>query len=80
MAMGASVHEVSVDEAKEQLADLIEEVSGGREVVIVKDQAPVVRLVRVHHPTGIPRAGSAKGRIIIHDNFDEPLEDFADYV
>jgi len=77
--MDAKVHEVSLDEARERLADLIDEVAGGKEVVIVRDRAPVVRLVRVHRPTGIPRAGSAKGRIIIHDDFDEPLEEFADY-
>ncbi|MGK6352113.1 type II toxin-antitoxin system VapB family antitoxin [Parapedobacter sp. DT-150] len=28
----------------------------------------------------VPKFGSAKGMFVMHDDFDEPLEDFKDYM
>lgn len=30
--------------------------------------------------TPVPKFGSAKGMFVMHDDFDEPLEDFKDYM
>ena len=65
-------------EAKARLSSVVREVLSGTEVVIAKDNKPLVKLVPVSG--GRRRApGSAKGQIIISPEFDAPLDDFADY-
>ena len=74
------MHQVSVPEARESLASLIQEVLSGEEIVITDDQRPVARLVRVGPArAGVPRFGSAKGLIHVPDDFDEPLDCFKGY-
>jgi prevent-host-death family protein len=70
------MHTVTVEEAKSRLADLVKEVQDGREVVIVQDNAPIVKMV----PAVRPGFGSLKGQLIMADDFDAPLDDFADYM
>ena len=65
-------------EAKARLSSVVREVLSGTEVVIAKDNKPLVKLVPVSG--GRRRTpGSAKGQIIISPDFDAPLDDFADY-
>ena len=74
------MHQVTVPQAREALASLIDEVASGEEVVITDNKKPVAKLVRVEPAqTVIPRFGSAKGLIHISDDFDEPLGCFKDY-
>ena len=49
----------------------------GEEIVIARDNKPLVRLVPVAMPARTP--GSAKGRVTIAADFDVPLDDFSDY-
>jgi antitoxin (DNA-binding transcriptional repressor) of toxin-antitoxin stability system len=74
------MQQVTIDEAKAHLPDLIEAVLNGIEVVIAKDEQPIVKIVPVSKNTPRRRAGSAKGLIKMSDDFDEPLEDFKDYM
>ncbi len=73
------MQQVTLDEAKERLSELVEAALGGEAVSIVTEGQQAVRLV----PTG-PRpprkAGSAKGLIWMSDDFDAPLEDFKEYM
>lgn len=76
------MQQINLNEASEHLPDLIEAALMGEEIVITKDNQPVVKLVPVssikkRRPA---KAGSAKGLVIISDDFDEPLEDFKDYM
>lgn len=76
------MQQINLTEASEHLPDLIEAALTGEEIVIIKDNQPVVKLVPVspikkRRPA---KAGSAKGLIIISDNFEEPLEDFKNYM
>ena len=32
------------------------------------------------HPTGPPVLGTAKGQFVVPDDFDQPLEEFAEYM
>ena len=65
-------------EAKARLSSVVREVLSGTEVVIAKDNKPLVKLVPLSG--GRRRTpGSAKGQIIISPDFDAPLDDFADY-
>jgi antitoxin (DNA-binding transcriptional repressor) of toxin-antitoxin stability system len=73
------MHQVSIEEAKTTLPDLIEEAVGGDEVLIAKDAQHIVRLVPVSGTKPVPQFGSAKGLIAMADDFDAPLEDFDDY-
>ncbi len=68
--------QVEVEQAREQLTDLIEEAMRGSEVVITRGHLPLVRLVEVRAAKRRRRRpGSAKGLITIADDFDAPLDD-----
>lgn len=74
------MHQVNVHEAKTQLSRLIEEALRGEEVIIARNNKPVVRLEVL--PGGKPRRriGGAPGLVVrMSDDFDEPLDDFAAY-
>ena len=67
----------NVAEAKANFSTLVRKALRGEEVVIARDNKPLLRLVPVGVPSRAP--GTAKGRIAMADDFDAPLEDFADY-
>ena len=67
----------NVAEAKAHFSTLVRKALQGEEVVIARDNKPLLRLVPVGVPSRAP--GSAKGRVAIADDFDAPLEDFAAY-
>jgi prevent-host-death family protein len=70
------IHQITLDEARLHLLDLIEAAIKGDEVVIVKNNQQAVRLVPVEPPVRKPRFGSAADLVTIADDFDAPLEDF----
>jgi antitoxin (DNA-binding transcriptional repressor) of toxin-antitoxin stability system len=70
------MHTVTLAEAAKQLPTLIEEVRAGGEVVILQDDVPSAKLV----PMVRAGYGSLKGQIQMADDFDAPLDDFADYM
>jgi prevent-host-death family protein len=67
----------NVAEAKAHFSTLVRKALQGEEVVIARDNKPLLRLVPVGVPSRAP--GSAKGRVTMADDFDAPLEDLADY-
>ncbi len=73
------MQQVNIEQAKAKLTVLIKAALNGEEVVITDDEKSAVKLV----PTAIekprPQFGSAKGKVRIADDFDAPLEDFAEY-
>jgi antitoxin (DNA-binding transcriptional repressor) of toxin-antitoxin stability system len=74
------MHQINIDEARSNLPDLIDAAINGEEIVIAKDDQHVVKLVPIAREKPCPQFGSAKGLISISDDFDEPLEDFAEYM
>lgn len=62
---------VNVHEAKTHLSKLLERVEAGEEIVIARRGRPIATLVPHRPPRRVP--GSARGRIWISDDFDEPL-------
>ena len=74
------MHQITVEDAKSNLPDLIDAAINGEEVVITKDDQHIVKLVPVLREKPRPQFGSAKGLISISDDFDEPLGDFAEYM
>lgn len=69
------MHQVAIEEAQGQLPSLIDEISHGEEVVIMQGSKPVAKLVAASAGKR-PGFGSLKGKIIIADDFDAPLDDF----
>jgi prevent-host-death family protein len=74
------MHQVDLNEAKSQLPDLIEEAANGEEIIITKNDRPVAKIVSISQATSKRKPGSAKGMITISEDFDEPLEDFKEYM
>jgi prevent-host-death family protein len=70
---------VSVYEAKTKLSRLIAAAEDGEEIVICRGKVPVARLVGLKRKKGRRQLGSARVEFEIADDFDAPLEDFADY-
>jgi prevent-host-death family protein len=64
---------VNVHAAKSNLSKLIEEACKGEEVVIARGSEPVVKLVPVHRAEVKRQFGSLKGRLVVPDDFMEPL-------
>jgi antitoxin (DNA-binding transcriptional repressor) of toxin-antitoxin stability system len=75
-----NMYRVTFDEAKGQLLALINAAIKGEQVLIIKDAQEVVQLVPVAPPKRHAQFGSAKGLITIAEDFDAPLEDFAEYM
>jgi len=77
------MQQVSADEAKERLAELIEAAVKGETVFITSDGndgEQAVQLVLVAHAKRRRKAGRAQGLIVMSEDFDAPLEDFEEYV
>ena len=74
------MQEVTPDEAKQHLAELIDAALRGEDVLIARDQQHAVRLVPVTRDVRNRRAGTARGLITMRDDFDAPLPDFDDYM
>lgn len=60
--------------AKAHLSELVQQALLGEEVIIARDNKPLVKLVVVRPPQGRRRLGSAKGLLTMTDDFNEPLE------
>jgi len=68
------MEKVNVHDAKTHLSRLLEEVSGGAEIVIAKAGKPVAKLVPFGHGER-RKPGFLKGKIKISPDFDAPLPD-----
>jgi len=71
---------IKLDEAVTHLPGLIKTALNGEDIFIVTDDQQVVQLVPIVRPKPRRQFGSAKGLIVIADDFDEPLEDFKEYI
>jgi prevent-host-death family protein len=67
--------QVNIYEAKSKFSKLISQAIAGEEVIIAKSGKPVAKLVPYENQTHDRKSGSAKGKIIIADDFDAPLPD-----
>ncbi len=68
---------VNIHEAKTHFSKLVERARNGERITIAKAGVPVAMLVAIELETRPRRPiGIDKGRVIIHDNFDDPLPEF----
>ncbi len=64
---------VNVHEAKTQFSKLLSRVEKGEEIIICKSGKPIACLHPLERKVDRRTPGSAKGKVIIEENFDEPL-------
>lgn len=70
----------NVAEAKAQLSELVQRALMGEEVIIAKDNKPLLKLVPLRQPHKTRKPGSGKGQILfIAPDFTDTPEDFEDY-
>lgn len=71
----------NIAEAKAHFSELVNKAMLGEEVIISRDNKPLVKLVPVEPPKGPRKPGSGKGQILhIAEDFDATPEAFKDYV
>jgi prevent-host-death family protein len=64
---------IDEQEAKTNLSGLVERVMKGERIVISKDGHPVAIMSPLQEPAGKRLLGEDSGRVVIHEDFDEPL-------
>jgi prevent-host-death family protein len=67
---------VNVHEAKTHLSRLLERVEAGEEITLARAGRPIARLVPVRRSMEPRPLGLWKGRVVIHEDFDDPLPGF----
>ncbi len=70
----------NVAEAKARFSELVQKAVSGEEVVIARDNRPLLRLVPLAGSGRRRSPGSAKGRVWMAPDFDRTPEDFEDYL
>ena len=73
------MQQVTPDEAKTRLTELIAAALRGERVVIGEDDQHAVQLVPTSGASHPRCAGTARGMIVMSDDFDVPLTDFSSY-
>jgi prevent-host-death family protein len=70
---------VNIHEAKTHLSRLLERVQAGERIVIAKAGKPIAILSPAdpRPPDRVP--GMDKGRVVIHDDFDDPIPELEEY-
>ena len=71
--------QIDIKQAGIRFENLVEQASRGQEVVITKNDRPLARLCSASGKRQ-RQFGSIKGAIWMSDDFDEPLEDFQEYM
>lgn len=75
------MQQLTLEDAQTRLGDLMSAALKGETILIVGENQETVQLVPVPTVQRKPRVfGSGKGSLKMHEDFDEPLEDFREYM
>ena len=78
---GYTMSKFNIADAKTHFSKLVQKAMLGEEVIISKDNKPVLKLVPLDKPKRPRKPGSGKGQILyIAPDFDATPEAFKDYV
>jgi prevent-host-death family protein len=77
MPAEGQVRQFNIHEAKTHLSRLVEQVEAGEEIVISRAGKPVARLVPVRSEQRPRVPGLWRGRVVIHEDFDDLPPDLA---
>lgn len=73
-------HAIDLNQAPMQLRELVRQAARGEDVVLTEAGQPVARIIPISRPRGTREFGGARGLIHMADDFDDPLEEFEDYM
>lgn len=65
--------EVNVHEAKTHLSRILERVTEGEDVIIMRSNVPIARLVAIRTMPARRELGWARGEFTVPEDFDAPL-------
>ena len=68
--------QVSLQDARLNFGQLLQKAIGGEIIVICEKDTPIVKLLPLKTSKRKRKLGTAKGKIKIASDFDEPLDDF----
>jgi antitoxin (DNA-binding transcriptional repressor) of toxin-antitoxin stability system len=73
---------ITIQQAQATLTDLIHGLGPGEEVLITENDCPVARLIPPPPEASkrVPQFGTLRGTVLSMEHFDDPLEDFAEYM
>jgi antitoxin (DNA-binding transcriptional repressor) of toxin-antitoxin stability system len=74
---------ITIQEAQANLADLIHRLIPGEELVITENDRAVAKLVVTappEPPQGLRQLGTLRGTVLSMEHFDDPLEEFEEYM
>ena len=71
--------QLDITQVKSDISELLDLAIQGEEIVITQDDKPVAKISPIVPVLRSLKRGSAKGKIQMSDDFDEPLEDFKEY-
>ena len=72
--------QIELERAAGCLPSLVSDLGDGDEIILTRDDVPVARIVGYSGPARTRRLDTAKGLITIAEDFDEPLEEFEEYM
>lgn len=71
------MNQYNIHQAKARLSELVQKAMLGEEIIIAKDNKPVVKISALNLTKR--KIGSARGMVKISKDFNDPLKDFEDY-
>jgi prevent-host-death family protein len=71
---------IDINQAKTKFPELIEKTISDGEIIITRGGHPIAKLVPITTTKTGRKFGTAKGLIKISDDFDQPIDDFKDYM
>ena len=75
-----SEHAIDLNQAPTQLRELVRQAALGEDVILTEAGQPVAKIIPITRAHGPREFGSARGLIHMADDFDEPLEEFDEYM
>jgi prevent-host-death family protein len=69
----------NIAEFKAQLSSLVNRALAGEEVIVARDNRPLLKLVPIESAPSKRTPGSARGRVKLAEDFDDLPDDFAEY-
>ncbi len=69
--------QLDISQAKSDFLTLLDLALQGEEIVIIQDDQLIAKISPIKRPL---KRGSAKGTLWMSEDFDQPLEDFQEYM
>ncbi|PAX60315.1 type II toxin-antitoxin system Phd/YefM family antitoxin [Brunnivagina elsteri] len=74
------MQQVDINEAQAKISQILQSALEGEEIIITRNNQPILKLIQFSPNRKRRQKGSAKGQIWMAPDFDEPLEDFKEYM